>query len=514
MYKVEFLVIVANRNTNSLRSLKSLLLSDDDIEKVTNSRIKVNDYEFEYRVETGKINADKEPTYFVLHFECDRKEDISKFVKSIRTIRSVLSIINPTVYKLWDDVAQYYAELAYSKIYRVENLMRKLLTKFMYINLGINWTSERMPEEVVESIKSSNRDPNFLHNVDFIQLSNFLFSEKYPNHKDSLIKKLSKADNIEELNLSEIKSLLPESNWSRYFEELVDCDDEFLSKRWDRLYKIRNAIAHSRFISIGDLNEVEDLVDEISPILEEAIEKLSTIIVPDDEIENIVENVASERNEQIGQFINNFKKLEGTLSKLSSQISISNSSIQKSIIPISQSLKAISQINLIPQETLDAIRSISSFRNHLVHNSSFEIEPIILNTKISELIRLNETISDEIEVNEEYHINKIKDEKIVSIYNGLKDFLLSLEGVSVKYNKHYISFKLNRNIADIKVQQRSVKLWLNVNYGSLHDPQNLAKNVSNIGHQGNGDYEIILKNDSQIDSVFDLIKQSYEINRE
>ncbi len=514
MYKVEFLVIVANRNTNSLRSLKSLLLSDDDIEKVSNSKISVKGYEFEYKIETGKINADKKPTYFVLHFECSNENDIPKFVKSIRTIRSVLSIINPTVYKLWDDISQYYAEQAYSKIYRVENLMRKLLTKFMYINLGINWTSERMPEEVIESIKSTSRDPNFLHNVDFIQLSNFLFSEKYPNHKESLIQKLSKADNIDELNLSEIKSLLPESNWSRYFEELVDCEDEFLSKRWERLYKLRNAIAHSRFVSIGDLNEVEDLADEITPILDDAIEKLSTITVPDDEIENVVENVASERNEQIGAFINNFKKLEGTLSKLNSQISKSNNSIQKSIYPISQSLKVLSQINLIPQETIDAIKSISTFRNHLVHNSSLEVEPVILNAKILELIKLNDTISDEIEVNEEYHINKIKDVKIVSIYNELKNFLLSLDGVSVKYNKHYISFKLNRNITDIKVQQKSVKVWLNVNFGNLDDPQNLTKNVSNIGHLGNGDYEIILKDDTKLKIVFELIKQAYEINKE
>lgn len=513
MYKVEFLVIVASRNTNSVKSLKSLLLSDDDIEKVTNSQIKVNGYEFEYRIEIGKINADIKPTYFILHFECARKEDISIFVKSIRTIRNVLSIINPTIYKLWDDIAQYYSELAYTKIYRIENLMRKLLTKFMYINLGMNWTSERMPEEVMQSIKTSNKDPNFLHNVDFIQLSNFLFSEKYPNHKEALIKKLSKADKIEELNLSEIKSLLPESNWSRYLEELVDCDDEFLRKRWEKLYNIRNAIAHSRFISKGELNEVEDLVDEITPILEEAIEKLSTLIVPDDEIENVVENVASERNEQVGRFIDNFKTLESNLSRLSNQIRVSNNSIQKNVLPISQSLNTISQINLIPKETIEAIKSISNLRNHLVHNSFFEIEPLMINTKISELVKLNETISDEIEVNEEYHINKIKDEKIINIYTNLKNFLLSLEGISVKYNKHYISFKLERNIVDIKVQQRSVKIWLNINFGNLKDPQNLAKNVSNIGHLGNGDYEIILKNSDQLNEVHSLIQQSYEINR-
>lgn len=356
----------------------------------------------------------------------------------------MLSIINPTIYKLWDDIGQFYSEKAYAKIYRVENLMRKLLTKFMYINLGINWTSERMPEEVIESIKSSNRDPNFLHNVDFIQLKNFLFSEKYPNHKESLIKKLSKADSIDELDLSEIKSLLPESNWSRYFEKLVDCEGEFLSKRWDKLYQLRNSIAHSRFISIGELNEIEDLVDEISPIIEEAIDKLTRVVVPDDEIENIVENVASERNEQIGNFINYFKGLESTLSKLSYQISTSNNSFQNKIIPLARSLNEIAKINLIPKETLDAINNIYRFRNIVVHSSAFEVEPITIKNKIAEIIRLNEAILDEIEVNEEYHINKIKDFGIVDVYRKIKGYLLSLEGIEVKYNKHYISFSTLR----------------------------------------------------------------------
>jgi len=514
MYKIEFLVIVSNRNTNSLQSLKNLLLSDDDIQKINNSNITVKDFQFKYHIETGTINVDQNPTYFILHFECEEEENIPRFVQSIRIIRSVLSIINPTIYKLWDDIAQYYSEKAYSKIYRLENLMRKLLTKFMYINLGINWTKERMPEEVKESVKLGNRDPNFLHNVDFIQLSNFLFSEKYPNHKESLITKLNKAENISELDLTEIKSLLPESNWSRYFEELVTCEGEFLSKRWDKLYKLRNSVAHSKFISIGELSEIEDLVDEITPILEEAINKLTKVVVPDDEIENIVENVASERNEKIGNFLVNYKSLENSLSKLSNQIKTSNNSIQNSIAPISKSLATISKINLIPQETLDAISSIANFRNMLVHNSVLDFEPITINNRIAEIIKLNEKISDEIEVNEEYHINKIKDDKIVNIYRKIKNYLLTLDGIEVKFNKHYISFKLVSNITDVKVQQKSVKVWLNVSYGNLVDPNSLAKNVSNIGHQGNGDYEVNIKSNENLSELFNLIKQSYEINKE
>ena len=91
--------------------------------------------------------------------------------------------------------------------------------------------------------------------------------------------------------------------------------------------------------------------------------------------------------------------------------------------------------------------------------------------------------------------------------------MLDLDGVSVQYNKHYISFKLDRNIVDVKVQQKSVKIWLNMPYGELKDDKNIAKDVSEIGHQGNGDYEIIVRNTSELDDIYPLINQAYEFNK-
>ena len=92
------------------------------------------------------------------------------------------------------------------------------------------------------------------------------------------------------------------------------------------------------------------------------------------------------------------------------------------------------------------------------------------------------------------------------------------QGISIdrqmnKRTRHY-AFILNKNITDVKVQQKSVKVWINLSYGSLKDPNNITKNVSNIGHLGNGDYEVLIKEDSYLDAVFDLIKQSYEMNKE
>lgn len=46
--------------------------------------------------------------------------------------------------------------------------------------------------------------------------------------------------------------------------------------------------------------------------------------------------------------------------------------------------------------------------------------------------------------------------------------------------------------------------------GSLNVPKEFTRDVSNIGHWGNGDYDLTISNEQEIDYVLSLIKQSYE----
>ncbi|MBN2746096.1 MAG: hypothetical protein JXR34_05160 [Bacteroidales bacterium] len=54
--------------------------------------------------------------------------------------------------------------------------------------------------------------------------------------------------------------------------------------------------------------------------------------------------------------------------------------------------------------------------------------------------------------------------------------------------KDYIAFKKERNITDICVQQKKLKIWINLKKEKLDDPKNLSRDVSETGHWGNGDY--------------------------
>ena len=48
--------------------------------------------------------------------------------------------------------------------------------------------------------------------------------------------------------------------------------------------------------------------------------------------------------------------------------------------------------------------------------------------------------------------------------------------------------------------------------GTLNDPKKSARDVSNIGHWGNGDYEIKIKELSNLSYLLSLIQQSYDMN--
>jgi len=58
-----------------------------------------------------------------------------------------------------------------------------------------------------------------------------------------------------------------------------------------------------------------------------------------------------------------------------------------------------------------------------------------------------------------------------------------------------------------------LKLWINLSKGKLDDPKNITRDVSSIGHWGNGDYEIQVSDDENIEYILSLIKQSLKRNR-
>ncbi|GAA9713864.1 DUF262 and DUF1524 domain-containing protein [Helicobacter pylori] len=84
------------------------------------------------------------------------------------------------------------------------------------------------------------------------------------------------------------------------------------------------------------------------------------------------------------------------------------------------------------------------------------------------------------------------------------------ERITEKFNQEYISYMFDKNFVDIVVQNKDLKLYLNMPFNELQDEKNLARDMTNKGHLGNGDIEIKLETKENIPYCLGLIKQVLE----
>ncbi|QQW81975.1 DUF262 and DUF1524 domain-containing protein [Helicobacter pylori] len=86
------------------------------------------------------------------------------------------------------------------------------------------------------------------------------------------------------------------------------------------------------------------------------------------------------------------------------------------------------------------------------------------------------------------------------------------EKIVEEFNKYYISYKFSKNFVDIIPLNKGLKLSLNMKFNELQDEKNLARDMTNKGHLGNGDIEIKLETETEenIHYCLGLIKQALE----
>lgn len=135
--------------------------------------------------------------------------------------------------------------------------------------------------------------------------------------------------------------------------------------------------------------------------------------------------------------------------------------------------------------------------------SAESIKPL---TKQNSVIK---SVTDEIKIyTEEDHLNG-SSEEIIELYESFKNAILNLtDDIEIAPKKLYIAFKKNKNIADIVILKKGIKIFINLKKGQLDDSKKLMKDVSETGHWGNGDYETIVTNTVNLEYVMSLVKQA------
>ena len=110
---------------------------------------------------------------------------------------------------------------------------------------------------------------------------------------------------------------------------------------------------------------------------------------------------------------------------------------------------------------------------------------------------------------EDIHYNNTSD-LVKETYFSLRERIINLGDVEIVPRSAYVGFKRKSNFVDITVQKKNLWLWINLQKGTLDDPKGITRDVSDIGHYGNGDYDLKVTQESDLDYIMFLINQSYK----
>lgn len=160
---------------------------------------------------------------------------------------------------------------------------------------------------------------------------------------------------------------------------------------------------------------------------------------------------------------------------------------------------------------------VKKFENSTI---SFEqIQKASAKESIKTIARSDETVekvSEEVKVfTEQEHLNKAEFD-IRELYEKFKERLINLDdNITLNPRKHFIGFKIDGNtFCDIVIQGKGLKVFINLKSGELDDPKAISRDVSNVGHWGNGAYEIKVSETDELEYILSLLKQSLKKNKD
>ncbi|MBI4507644.1 MAG: DUF262 domain-containing protein [Chloroflexi bacterium] len=97
------------------------------------------------------------------------------------------------------------------------------------------------------------------------------------------------------------------------------------------------------------------------------------------------------------------------------------------------------------------------------------------------------------------------------VFEALQKEVLALDPcVTEEFLKHYVAYKAEGNFVDVVGSATRLKLTLNMPYPDLVDPRRIARDVTNIGHLGNGDVEAGICSLRELPYVMVLVRQAFE----
>jgi uncharacterized protein with ParB-like and HNH nuclease domain/predicted transport protein len=101
---------------------------------------------------------------------------------------------------------------------------------------------------------------------------------------------------------------------------------------------------------------------------------------------------------------------------------------------------------------------------------------------------------------------------MLDLYKEFEKRVLNIDSsVRLEFKKLYIAFKAQTNFVDAVPQKRRLRLSLNIPFDEIKDPRGLCKDISGLGRWGNGDVEVGLETESDMNYILELVTQAFDI---
>ena len=82
--------------------------------------------------------------------------------------------------------------------------------------------------------------------------------------------------------------------------------------------------------------------------------------------------------------------------------------------------------------------------------------------------------------------------------------------VAEEFLKLYVAYKAETNFVDVVPQAGGLRLSLSLNFPEVDDPRGMCKDVTNLGRWGNGNVEVHLDHEENLNYVVGLVSQALE----
>ena len=111
----------------------------------------------------------------------------------------------------------------------------------------------------------------------------------------------------------------------------------------------------------------------------------------------------------------------------------------------------------------------------------------------------------------EDHPNLLEGSSTRILFEEFRREVLAIDPcVSEEFLKLYVAYKAETNFVDVVPQASRLRLTLNMKFHELHDPKELADDVTNLGRWGNGDVETMISSIDELPYVMGLVRQAFE----